>query len=70
MGKPFPAVYISVGRMIVLYVPLAIVGRYYFDIAGIFVAFAAANILSGLIAFQWARRSVKQRCAEMAAVSR
>lgn len=70
MGKPFPAVYISVGRMIVLYVPLAFIGRHYFDIAGIFVAFTAANILSGLIAFQWARQSVQQRCAEMITVSR
>jgi putative MATE family efflux protein len=70
MGKPFPAVYISVGRMIVLYVPLALIGRYYFGIAGIFVAFSAANILSGLIAYQWARHSVQQRCAEVVAVSR
>lgn len=60
-GNPMPAVYISVGRMIVLYVPLALLGRHFYGIPGIFVAFAAANILSGLIAFLWARRSVRQR---------
>jgi putative MATE family efflux protein len=70
MGKPIPAVYISVGRMLVLYVPLAFIGRYYFDVVGIFVAFTIANMISGLIAFQWARLSVRQRCAERASASR
>lgn len=70
LGKPMPAVYISVGRMIVLYVPLAMLGRHYYDIAGIFAAFAIANILSGIIAYVWAGYSVRQRCAESAAVAR
>jgi Na+-driven multidrug efflux pump len=69
LGKPMPAVYISVGRMIVLYVPLAFVGRYLFDIPGIFGAFALANIISGLIAYQWARRSAHRRCLETVTVS-
>jgi putative MATE family efflux protein len=69
LGKPMPAVYISVGRMIVLYVPLAFVGRYLFDIPGIFGAFALANIISGLIAYQWAWRSAQRRCLETVTVS-
>ena len=57
LGKPMPAVYISAIRMMVLYLPLAIVGRQLFGIAGIFGAYAVANILSGLLSYLWARRT-------------
>ena len=58
LGKPMPAVYISVTRMILLYLPLAIVGRAMFGIAGIFAAYAVANLLSGILSYLWARRTV------------
>lgn len=57
LGKPMPAVYISATRMMFLYLPLAIVGRQLFGIAGIFAAYAAANLLSGLLSYFWARRT-------------
>jgi len=57
LGKPMPAVYISVTRMIVLYIPLALIGTRWFGIAGIFGAYAIANILSGLLAYVWAKRT-------------
>jgi len=57
LGKPMPAVYISVTRMMLLYLPLAIVGRALSGIAGIFAAYAAANMLSGLLSYLWARRT-------------
>lgn len=60
LGKPMPAVYISVSRMIVLYVPLAFVGNHLFGVAGIFAAYAVANAITGLIAYQWARKTVYQ----------
>jgi len=56
LGKPMPAVYISATRMLLLYLPLAIVGRALFGIAGIFAAYAAANILSGLLSYLLTRR--------------
>lgn len=62
MGKPMPAVAISVARMAVLYVPLALVGEYLWGIAGIFAAYAVANITSGAISYAWARRSVQRQC--------
>ena len=55
LGKPMPAVYISVTRMIVLYVPLAHIGMRWFGIAGIFGAYAIANLLSGLLGYVWAK---------------
>jgi putative MATE family efflux protein len=57
LGKPMPAVYISTARMIVLYLPLALIGRHWFGIAGIFGAYAIANLLSGLLSYVWARQT-------------
>ena len=57
LGKPMPAVYISAIRMMLLYLPLAFVGRQFFGIAGIFGAYAVANLLSGVTSYLWARRT-------------
>jgi putative MATE family efflux protein len=62
MGKPMPAVHISVSRMALIYVPLAFVANRFFGITGIFVAYAFANIISGVIAYIWARASVQEQC--------
>ncbi len=62
MGKPMPAVWISVARMAVIYIPLAIVAERYFGIAGIFGAYAIANVVSGILAYQWARSAVQEQC--------
>jgi len=62
MGKPMPAVHISVGRMVVIYVPLAYVAEKMFGVAGIFAAYALANIVTGVISYIWARASVQQQC--------
>ena len=62
MGKPMPAVHISVARMAVIYVPLAFVAERFFGRAGIFAAYAFANIVSGIVAYAWARASVQEQC--------
>jgi putative MATE family efflux protein len=55
LGNPMPGVIISVTRIVVLYVPLAMIGMRYFGITGIFAAYAVANIVSGIIGFYWAK---------------
>jgi len=62
MGKPMPAVVISVARMAILYVPLAIVMQAWFGIKGIFGTYAFANIVSAVVAYYWARNSVQAQC--------
>ena len=62
MGKPMPAVHISVARMAVIYLPLAFVANRYFGITGIFAAYALANIVTGILAYAWARASVQEQC--------
>lgn len=60
LGKPLPGVVISVTRILVLYVPLAFVGKVFFGIVGIFVAYAVANVLSGAMGYLWARATAQR----------
>jgi putative MATE family efflux protein len=58
LGHPMPAVWISLGRIVALYLPLAGVGMLVLQATGIFGAYAVANILSGVLAYAWAKRTV------------
>jgi Na+-driven multidrug efflux pump len=62
LGKPMPAVVVSVFRIAVLYVPLAVIGMQLFAVPGIFAAYAVANVVSGIVAYLWARKTVRQSC--------
>ena len=46
------------GRL-VLYLPLAFIGMFFFDARGVFAAYAVANVLSGVLAYTWAVRTVR-----------
>ncbi len=63
LGNPMPAAYISIARILIVYVPLAFIGVALFGMPGIFIAYALANIVTGALAYAWARRSVKTLCA-------
>jgi len=62
LGRPMPAVWISVARILVLYVPLAIIGGQLYGVVGIFAAYAIANIFSGIGAYIWARNTAHSLC--------
>ena len=62
LGNPMPGVVISVTRIAVLYIPLAIAGQALFGIAGIFGAYAVANVLSGALGYVWAKRNAHRLC--------
>lgn len=57
LGKPFPAVAVSTLRMVVLYLPLAWAGAALMGVNGIFAAAAVANVLAGVIAYSWLKRT-------------
>ncbi|MEC8956239.1 MAG: MATE family efflux transporter, partial [Pseudomonadota bacterium] len=65
MGKPGPAVVVSVARMIVMYVPTAYILQHYYAISGIFMAYAIANICSAVMAYRWATNSVHEQIAKI-----
>ena len=56
IGRPFPAVTISVIRTFVFYVPIAYLGGQYLGVSGIFLAACLSNLLSGLWGYVWLRR--------------
>ncbi len=53
LGRPLPATTISVTRMVIVYVPLALAGKALFGIPGIFAAYAVSNIIVGAGAAVW-----------------
>jgi Na+-driven multidrug efflux pump len=57
-----PGVIISATRILVLYVPLAILGMRLYGIAGIFAAYAVANIVSGILGYYWAKTNAHRLC--------
>ena len=60
LGKPLPGVAVSVMRIVVLYIPLALAGKALFGYVGIFAAYALANLLSGAIGYVWAQVVVRR----------
>lgn len=56
LGKPAPAVIVSVTRMIVLFLPLAYIGSRWFGVNGIFGALSMANLIMGATAYVWYQR--------------
>lgn len=62
MGKPIPAVYVSLARMILIYIPLALLLDHLLGVAGIFIAYAVANVVTGILAYAWARSCINEQC--------
>jgi putative MATE family efflux protein len=62
LGNPMPGVVISVTRIVILYVPLAVLGMRLYGITGIFAAYAVANIVSGIIGYYWAKTNAHRLC--------
>jgi putative MATE family efflux protein len=56
LNKPMPSAFLSLFRMIALYIPLAHLGSHLWQVTGIFLAGCVANLLSGIAAFFWLKR--------------
>jgi putative MATE family efflux protein len=63
IGKPLPAVVISVARTLGLYVPLAYAASRIFGVPGIFAAACFSDLLSGIIAYAWFRNTFRAHAA-------
>ena len=55
LGKPLYSTAMSIGRLIIVYVPLAYVGKLLLGFPGIFLAAAISNTLLGLVGYLWNR---------------
>jgi putative MATE family efflux protein len=66
-GLPVPAFAISLLRSLVLFVPLAYFADMYWGYTGIFAATAVTNIVVGLLAWQWNKRSIENQSMSLVA---
>ena len=57
LGKPISSTIMSLVRMFVIYIPLAFAGKALFGLSGIFAAAAVSNVLMGIIAYTWNRKT-------------
>ena len=55
LGKPLHSTAMSVGRLIIVYVPLAYLGKLFLGFVGIFLAATISNTLLGLVGYLWNR---------------
>ncbi|NEP17268.1 MAG: MATE family efflux transporter [Leptolyngbya sp. SIO4C1] len=64
LGKPVPAIVMTLLRMFVLYIPLAYLGSRLLGPIGIFAAATVANVLVGVGAYVWSRQACSVKIAE------
>jgi putative MATE family efflux protein len=59
MGKPLPGVAISAMRVIIVFLPLAFLGKYLFGLSGLFAASTISNLALGLLAYFWLGKHIR-----------
>ena len=59
--KPIHSSILSVSRMFVLYVPLALIGGKLFDLKGIFLAGSVANLGAGLLSLLFVYKQIVKK---------
>jgi putative MATE family efflux protein len=60
LGKPLPSMILSMARMAVLYVPLALLADWLYGYVGIFIATSFTSIIVGIWAYFWLRRVIRR----------
>ena len=53
IGRPLPGVLISAMRVLIVFLPLAFLGRWLFGLPGLFGASALSNLGIGALAYYW-----------------
>lgn len=61
LGKPFPSVAMTLAHTLVVYIPLAHLGKLLWGINGIFAGACLANLIVGLGAIIWQRQTLKRQ---------
>jgi putative MATE family efflux protein len=63
LGKPTPPLVLSLLRLVVVLIPLALLGRSIAGYPGVFAATAIANVAVGILALVWTNRTVRNDVA-------
>ncbi len=67
LGKPLPPLILSINRMFLVYIPLALLGDYLWGYIGIFIATSATTILMGIVAWYWNKLIIRREILRMQA---
>lgn len=59
LGKPLPGLVMSIARMAVVYIPLALLFNSWWGYIGVFVATAVSNLVMGVISYLWSHQVLK-----------
>ncbi len=70
LSKPAPALILSLLRLFVFYVPLALVASQYFGYTGVFAVAALTNVVFGLWGREWNRRVIVRERERLSASAR
>lgn len=60
LSKPLPPLVLSLSRLLLVYIPLALLAAEYFGAVGVFAATAAVNLIFGLAGRRWSRSVIEQ----------
>ncbi|BFM19664.1 MATE family efflux transporter [Gilvimarinus japonicus] len=63
LGTPWPAMLLSLCRVLLLFLPLAGVLQFFWGLNGLFIATATTNVVVGAWAWRWLRRQLQQETA-------
>jgi len=69
IGKPMPAMFVSLTRTALLYAPLAFLFAHLFGLIGVFAAAFTANLLAGTVGALWFRGAFRQQRSAAAEVA-
>ena len=69
LGKPLPSLILTITRMVVIYVPLALIGDRMFGYRGIFGAGAIANVVIAVASYVWVTRMLDDSRARRSPVA-
>jgi Na+-driven multidrug efflux pump len=61
LGKPLPSVVMTLAHTLVVYIPLAQLGKLLWGMNGIFAGACVANLIVGLGAIIWQRKTLKRQ---------
>lgn len=59
LGRPMPAVVLTLVRMLALMLPLALLGSHLFGLPGVFGAVMLSNMIGGVVAWMWAMHTAR-----------
>ncbi len=65
LGKPTPPLVLSLLRLVVVLIPLALIGRALAGYTGVFYAIAIANVAIGALAYFWNQHSLNADVADL-----